>query len=89
MGFRNRKVPKPLNPQKEAELEDWYPTLCSLAGVSHFDEAASEANERLRQLGLPLLGPVAARSGLERFRSRIYLKLPKPTFFVGSLYIPY
>ncbi|CAE7236787.1 Arsb, partial [Symbiodinium sp. KB8] len=46
-------------------IADWYPTLCSLAGVSHFDEAASEANERLRQLGLPLLGPVDGRPQME------------------------
>jgi len=39
-------------------IADWYGTLCELAGVNAFDHAAAEANEELRQRGLPLLPAV-------------------------------
>jgi len=39
-------------------ISDWYGTLSELAGVDPTDHAALEANEWLKQQGLPLLPPV-------------------------------
>jgi len=39
-------------------IADWYGTLCELAGVDPRDRAAEEANDWLRERGLPLLQPV-------------------------------
>ena len=50
-------------------ISDWYATLSSLAGVSHFDEAAAKANEELSLKGLPLLGPVDGRPQMQNILS--------------------
>lgn len=39
-------------------IADWHATLCELAGVAPVDYAAAEANEWLREQGLPTLPPV-------------------------------
>lgn len=39
-------------------IADWYGTLCELAGVDSFDDAAHEANKWLKEHSLPLLPPV-------------------------------
>ncbi|CAE7792603.1 Arsb, partial [Symbiodinium sp. CCMP2456] len=50
-------------------ISDWYATLCDLAGVSHFDEAAAEANKVLGPKGLPLLGDVDGRPQMQHIFS--------------------
>ncbi|CAE7794915.1 Arsb [Symbiodinium sp. CCMP2592] len=50
-------------------IADWYATLCDLAGVSHFDQAAADANKVQRVKNLPLLGDVDGRPQMQHILS--------------------
>lgn len=50
-------------------IADWYPTLCGLAGVKHFDDKAAKVNEMLEVQGLPLLNPVDGRPQMQHIFS--------------------
>ena len=50
-------------------ISDWYATLCSMAGVSHVDAPAHEANKVLQHKGLPLLAAVDGRPQMQHILS--------------------